>query len=226
VPSILRHNRSLGHLNSPQLLEVIRLAHTENLKSNLGTKVSKGSDPITLCDFESILSSAPPGSKTYLEDISYIIFCLLCGARNITMRNITVDDIVQVTPLSGNKIAVTIQEKFRKNKLGDCLAELTFIGDTEEANNPLDFFFYFNNHLINSFRLDLLDFDNWKDARDLNKAFIWPITSDSFTARLKQYFKKAGLNADDISGHGLRHGYIVSGLLESRLSGLLFFYSV
>ena len=221
VPSILRHNIELGHITTPEILKIIRLAHSENSKSNLGTKVSVGSDPITLCDFEHIRDSAPPGSKNYLEDISYIIFCLLCGARNITMRNITVNDIVQVTPLSGNKIAVTIREKYRKNKLGDCVAELTFIGDTVAAHNPLDFFFYFNQHLIKTFRLDLLEFDEWKDASNLDKAFIWPITSESFTARLKQYFIKAGLNADDISGHGLRHGYVVSGLLECRLSGML-----
>lgn len=226
--SLIRLNLEKTHIPVSDYVEAKMRDEVNKLYENQTVRQpTEGMTPITTEDMKIIINSIPQFDPDKAKIASLFLFALSTGSRASTCAGVRLCHIVYFYSRHdkyNNYCVVIKQEILKSKKIKD--KTVTISGDPLK-NDPLNFLYWLNIYLINSFNTNINDLVNYNmEHPKKKKDFLWPWRPDSMTLLLKRRVKMAGLDLKKVGMHSLRSGFITSAISkhnhdETELKGVM-----
>ncbi|KAH7827159.1 uncharacterized protein MONOS_16000 [Monocercomonoides exilis] len=173
-----------------------------------------GKEPCLLCDVARIISKTNDLSPSKAMEASLWLVAIFTGARAVTMWNVLVGDIGALIPSeSGDTLILKIN--LRVTKGNPHWNHTISLEGTLDERNDLNVLYWLNQHLIQTFSLDLREIESWVLNEDLKFRRLWDLNRDAMSQRLRRRAQDAGYPHDLFSFHSFRSGFMCSAILAS-----------
>jgi len=221
IPSLKRiHESDYLDLLGPLQADVINAMSLSlaDARRNCNDQKNCGKDAAILADVEWIINCTPKSFPARNEEASCWLVAVSTGARAITIENVLIKHITNVTKSATSSISF-VQLKFMVTKGNYHWNHVVCLeGDLDDTSST-NAVYFLNQHLIAKFNLNLKCFQSWNIDSQLGNRKIWKWNVDTLRETFKIRAIMAGFPRLLLAFHSLRSGFICSALIKANLSG-------